>query len=308
MRRQRLRVAAVGVRVGAGAKLGAHRVGRGLDRVEERGGVRSRVVGQHARQRGALVVQDLGELAQVRRVEAAAHRARERVGRRLQQLVEPRVVDLGEQDARRDVVEHAQPGSTGDSTGRSRSRLVANAWIVSIRARYRPRSAASRRSRSSASVVVVAGVLELLAHARGELRRRLLGERDDDELVDRRVAGAQHLDEPRDEHRRLARAGAGLDEQALVERRADALARRRRRASSVTRSASLRASTRAACGSAALRLRIASRRLSQTASKSHQRAVVVGRLGVEVAAAHPVVELGQDAVEVARGARRDARR
>ena len=164
-----------------------------------------------------MLVQHLGQPAQVRRVEAAAHGPLERAGRRLEHLVEPRVVDLGEQDARRDLVQHAQPrvdrrldrALVQEARGEGVDRLDPCA--------VRPRSASSSRARSSASVVVVARVLEPFAHARGELRRGLLGERDDDELVDRRVTGPQHLDEPRDQHGRLAGAGAGLDEQALVQ-------------------------------------------------------------------------------------------
>ena len=113
-----------------------------------------------------------------------------------EQLGQPVVVGLVEGELRAERVEHLE------AAGRARPRRaaraaasVANAWIVSIRARWRPaapRPAARARPRSRRSCE---RVLELLAHAGRELRRGRLGEGDDGDLVDADSARAQELDE-----------------------------------------------------------------------------------------------------------------
>src|SRR6185312_9336340 len=110
---------------------------------------------------------------------------------------------------------------------------------------------------------------DLLAHARGELSRRLLRERDHDQPIRVRTPAGQQLDDPRDERGGLSRSGARLDAQVLVERRPDlvthGLVDRDERHSIDLSSANATAS-----GASAFRSISRKRALGQTVSKSHQ--------------------------------------
>src|SRR5690606_7794523 len=68
------------------------------------------------------------------------------------------------------------------------------------------------------------GALEVLAQAQLQLTGSLLGERDGRYLVDARASRGERGDDAADERRGLPRARGSLDDERLVERRADALA------------------------------------------------------------------------------------
>ena len=103
------------------------------------------------------------------------------------------------------------------STGRSRSSSAQNPWIVVTRASSSFRSAASRCAASAAlaslracSTACRSRSFSSPAAFSVNVTAATCG--------DPRAPGRDHADDPRDELRRLARAGGGLDDERLVER------------------------------------------------------------------------------------------
>ena len=116
-------------------------------------------------------------------------------------------------------------GSTRASTGRSCSRSLQNPWIVLTRASSRWAMASSSRARR-----VLPGAartplfLQPRAQPQLQLARRLLGERQRRDRLHGPPPLGEHIHQARDQLARLAGARRRLDDQRLVERRADALA------------------------------------------------------------------------------------
>ncbi|MFN8188051.1 MAG: hypothetical protein U0R69_13360 [Gaiellales bacterium] len=97
-------------------------------------------------------VNGLDEPAELAQVEAAVEAAHELVVLALEEVVEPVRVGLVEREPSGEPRRAPRSRDRApSSTGRSRSRLAAKAWIVSIRARCRPISASSIRPRAASS-------------------------------------------------------------------------------------------------------------------------------------------------------------
>ena len=93
-----------------------------------------------------------------------------------------------------------------------------------MRARCRPASALSQPLRVRRVGALAERLLEALAQPSRQLGCGRLGERHHRDVIDAVGTLAQQLHHPLHEHRRLAGAGARLDHQRDVQRRADLLA------------------------------------------------------------------------------------